>query len=164
MYDYCLDLHDLVETHIWEGKIDQYGNSLAPANKVSQRAYGSSPESQALYPKICEYYHHPLGYGRYKVKAEMEQFKIDLFQYRMRISKEVATKPISQQAEEFVDHYHQLPSSIIQEAINAIFENGSLSALKISQFQKSQQLYIKRRLQQEKHLQIIFRAESHKLN
>ena len=119
MYDYCLDLHDLVETHIWEGKFDQYGNSLAPANKVSQRAYGSSPESQALYPKICEYYHHPLGYGRYKVKAEMEQFKIDLFQYRMRISKEVATKPISQQAEEFVDHYHQLPSSIIQEAINA---------------------------------------------
>ena len=98
-------------------------------------------EFQALYPEICEYYHHPLGYGRYKVKAEMEQFKIDLFQYRMRISKEVATKPISQQAEEFVDHYHQLPSSIIQEAINATFENGSLSALKISQFQKSQQLY-----------------------
>ncbi|MQM01352.1 hypothetical protein Taro_034109 [Colocasia esculenta] len=45
-------------------------------------------------------------------------------QARMRISKEVATKPISQQAEEFVDHYHQLPSSIIQEAINATFENG----------------------------------------
>ncbi|MQM16696.1 hypothetical protein Taro_049651 [Colocasia esculenta] len=82
---------------------------------------------------------------------------------RIRISKEAATKPISQQAEEFVDHYHQLPSSIIEEAINATFVNGSLSALKISQFQKSQQLYSKRWLQQEKHLQIIFRAESHKL-
>ncbi|MQL93664.1 hypothetical protein Taro_026307, partial [Colocasia esculenta] len=42
---------------------------------------------------------------------------------RIRISKEAAAKSISQQAEEFVDHYYQLPSSIIEEAINATFKS-----------------------------------------
>ncbi|MQL72607.1 hypothetical protein Taro_004923 [Colocasia esculenta] len=40
MHDYyCPDLHDLIETHIREGKIDQYGNSLAPTNEVSRRKW-----------------------------------------------------------------------------------------------------------------------------
>ncbi|MQL96630.1 hypothetical protein Taro_029311, partial [Colocasia esculenta] len=71
----CPDLHDLIETHIREGKIDQYGNSLAPANEVNG------------------------------------------------ISEEAAAKPISQQTEEFVNDYHQLPSSVIEEAIDSTFQS-----------------------------------------
>ncbi|MQL79616.1 hypothetical protein Taro_012048 [Colocasia esculenta] len=119
----CLELHDLIETHIREGKIDQYGNSLAPANEVSQQTYDPSMEFQAFYPEICEYYHHQLGYGQYRSKAEEDQFKMGLFQYRNGISEEAAAEPISQQAEEFVDDYHQLPPSIIEESINATFES-----------------------------------------
>ncbi|MQL80879.1 hypothetical protein Taro_013346 [Colocasia esculenta] len=43
--------------------------------------------------------------------------------YGNGISEEAAAKPISQQAEEFVDDYHQLPSSIVEEAINFTFES-----------------------------------------
>ncbi|MQL78104.1 hypothetical protein Taro_010541 [Colocasia esculenta] len=45
---YRSELHDLIETYIREGITDQYGNSLAPTNGVSQQTYDPSPEFQAL--------------------------------------------------------------------------------------------------------------------
>ncbi|MQL95907.1 hypothetical protein Taro_028582 [Colocasia esculenta] len=42
---------------------------------------------------------------------------------RNGISEEATAKQISQQAEEFVDDYHQLPSSIVGGAINSTFES-----------------------------------------
>ncbi|MQL81678.1 hypothetical protein Taro_014147 [Colocasia esculenta] len=60
--------------------------------------------------------------GRHRSKADVEQFRVGLFQYRNGISEEAAAKPISQQAEEFVDDHYQLPSEIVEEAINSTFQ------------------------------------------
>ncbi|MQM22937.1 hypothetical protein Taro_055996, partial [Colocasia esculenta] len=114
----CPDLHDWIETKIREGVIDQEGNFLTP----SSQTYDPSPEFQAQYQDLCEYYHRQLDYGQHRSKADIEQFRIGLFQYRNGISGEAAAKPISQQAEEFVDDYYQLPPGIVEEAINSTFQ------------------------------------------
>ncbi|MQL95416.1 hypothetical protein Taro_028089 [Colocasia esculenta] len=112
------DLHDWIETKIREGVIDQEGNLLTSSSQI----YDPSPEFQAQYEDVCEYYHHQLGYGRHRSKADVEQFRVGLFQYRNEISEEAAAKPISQQAEEFVDDYYQLPPEIVEEVINSTFQ------------------------------------------
>ncbi|MQL88312.1 hypothetical protein Taro_020861 [Colocasia esculenta] len=114
----CPDLHDWIETKIREGVIDQEGNFLTPLPQI----YDPSSEFQAQYQDLCEYYHHQLGYGQHRSKADIEQFRIGLFQYRNGISGEAAAKAISQQAEEFVDDYYQLPPGIVEEAINSTFQ------------------------------------------
>ncbi|MQM12333.1 hypothetical protein Taro_045248 [Colocasia esculenta] len=120
----CPDLHDWIETNIREGVIDQDGNPLASSHlgEASQQTHDPSSEFQALYPEICEYYDHQLGYGQSKRKAKMEKRKAAILRYRNQIPEEAAAEPISQQAEEFVDDYYRLPSGVVEEAINSTFQ------------------------------------------
>ncbi|MQM14721.1 hypothetical protein Taro_047656 [Colocasia esculenta] len=52
----------------------------------------------------------------------MEKRKATILRYRNQIPEEAAAEPISQQAEEFVDDYYQLPPGIVEEAINSTFQ------------------------------------------
>ncbi|MQM06154.1 hypothetical protein Taro_038975 [Colocasia esculenta] len=58
----------------------------------------------------------------------MKQRKPDILQDSSQARQEAAAKPISQQAEAFVDEFYQLPPELVKEAINSTFETQASEA------------------------------------